>query len=217
MKTLKLFFTKARNPDKIFLLRVFAVIVALDFVSFFSLSSINPFQLLNPFKFLEKPHQDEREELTLYFPKVKHELFNLSENARNKKVIQREIEDEIISLNQKVYQVNIPDEYQKGIKKNAEHIIHELILGPKDKKIQAARLIKEKKLIKDIWVKNINLIINLDHLIWKEIDPIKQKMIKICVEKSILKNLSGIQNITWYFDNYKPSTPAKPKAHKRRK
>ena len=197
---IKLFLKKLRNPDKIFLYRLFAVIIALDFISFFSLASLNPLQLLNPLKFLQTPARDERPALAIYFPKVKHELFNYSANGDLPKALQKEPEDNIVQLKQNVYQVQIPENYNEQTLKNAKYILQELRIGPKDKDIKADRLLKEKDLIKDIWLHGKNLIININKSLWENIDINRQKLIKICIEKSILSNITSIEEIIWYQD-----------------
>ncbi|MDH5716777.1 MAG: hypothetical protein OEZ22_03950 [Spirochaetia bacterium] len=213
MKKIKDAINKLKILNKIQLFKILTLIITVDIISFYSLSSLNIFELLNPLKFLDPPAVDTRNYLILYYPSIDIENnsvdddesnLNLKKNNKHHKKIKKEYvfkKDEIISIKQKVFQQFDAENNNLQLTDNVRFIIQELIIGPNDKENKAKRFIKEKMLIKEIWAYKNNIILNIDKKIWDDIELKRQYIIKYCVEKSIMTNIFSLENVIWSFSN----------------
>lgn len=157
--------------------RLFATILALDFIAFLSLASISPLRLLNPLGFLSAEELDTRPELKLYFPKA----FD-AENSEHQAT-------ELLETSQRVYQLGIPEGEGRtsAILENARHITAQLELGSDDMK--ARRVIKEKNSFTDFWLHRNTLIVKINSAAWSAIPAKEQPLARESLEKSLAANL----------------------------
>ncbi len=167
---------KTKSQDRLFLFRLFATILAVDFIAFLSLASISPLRLLNPLGFLSARELDSRPELKLYFPRA----FK-TENS--------EQQSELLETKQKVYQLTIPEGEGRtnAILENARHITAQLEAGSDDMK--ARRIIKEKNSFLDFWLYRNTLIVRINPTAWSAIPAKEQPLAQASVEKSLAANL----------------------------
>lgn len=184
--------------NRLSLFRLTALAIALDFVAFFAITAINPFQLLNPLQFLWPPAEDSRSELVLYFPKS----FTVEENTvseeESEEKVQAGIENKTIKVKQKVKQVDdTGDKWRSGddLRHNALLILNELILGPTD--LKAKRILKDNDLIADIWHRDSILAVRLNPVRWRAVNKEERLLAMYCMRKSLKANLQGIERVTF--------------------
>lgn len=207
--------------DRLFVFKTFALVLVIDIVAFWVLGSINPIQLVNPVKFLWAPLLDERPVLKMYYPvafSLKDTLAEVEkeENSETAKetaepeqnITDAEIEQRIISVNQKVEQFTESDfeSWQENATlpprdlktENARLILNELILGPSQGvDFKARRFIKEKTLVKDLWVHGNKIIIHFDAGLWQNYSDTDKAVAKKCIEKTFSANMK-IETVEYY-------------------
>ncbi len=187
--------TQEKLRDRLFLFRLFATVIAIDFIAFISLGSINPLQLLNPARFLFSPPTDSRAAIELYFPKSFY-IEKADESEEN-------LKQNIIAVKQRSY-IPAADESKKDqLITRAHHIIHQLILGPQlevgvgDNALQAKKFVKDKQLIQDIWFYEGELIIKPDAERWQKLSAGTQQVARLCIEKSLMANIKEAKKISF--------------------
>ncbi len=175
--------------DRLFFIRFIAIIICLDFISFISLASINLNYFLNPLHFMHPPPIDNRPSLKMFYLS---EFFLTKEPARNN-------EERLVEVNQRVYQKDFLKKNELfNNQKNSENIrylIHELAMGTNN--ITIKRIIKQKKMVRYIWIYKQHLIIHLNYNLWKKINHNEKDLIKDSIRLSVMANFKEIKKIIW--------------------
>ncbi len=175
--------------SRLFFIRFVATILCLDFISFISLASIDVTYFLNPFHFMSAPPIDQRVQLMTFYPPA----FSI------KKKDQQSDYRGLIAVNQKVYQQNFSKKtifsIEEKLSQNINLLIHELTIGVNN--IRVKRAIKNKNLIRKIWIYEENLIIHLDKGLWNQLNIEEKTIIKDSIFLSVTENFSEIKDIVW--------------------
>ena len=199
---MKKIFNKFINKQKenlkkpLFIFKIFATFIVIDFIAFLSLGSINPLQLLNPVKFLFSADIDNRISLKLYYPENK-----IIDSILNKESKEEKRKYNIIEVKQSVFQYANDSKISKQhlLEKNIQYILQDLFLGPGYEKmnIKVKRFILNEDLIKKVWVINNKAILHFNKKKLMKYSKNKKEVLKKCIQKSILTNLSDIKKIQW--------------------
>jgi len=179
-------YLKKDEGNSAFYFRVVLLFLWINIFAVFVLAKVNPFQLINPFKFLYKSPVDQRKEIILYFPASIKDL-NEKNNSTEK--------SNIVELRQKT---NIDDHYnsnnrEKLILQNAWAIIQQLEVAPES--VRGVKAIKDELIVKWIWFFQGKLIVNLDLKRVNNLGEDQKNLMINCIRKSLQANLGAFTEI----------------------
>lgn len=162
---------KAQFFSKVFILRLFITILLLDFIAFMSLSSLSPFELLNPFHFLKIKPQEERTYITLYLPS------SLSLQEEN-----------LLEVQEKALQLPVRDsEDSEKIIFNARQILTQLELGAQN--LKTRRIFQSQNNFLFLWHYQRGLVVKVNHENWKKMTAREQELAREAIVKTLMANL----------------------------
>lgn len=187
--------TSEKFKDSVFLFRFISLILALDIVAFFILTSTNPFSVLNPFSFIGLQNRDNRPKVVLYFPgstisRKKKENVNQSEKSNL---------PDLVKIEQKVFQTNPTlntsnnTEEDKTLEENISSIMQSLIAGPTS--LKARRFLPNVFAYRKMWVQNQLLILHLNPELFKGMDSAEKLLAKEAIRRSILGNIKKVNEV----------------------
>lgn len=200
-----------RNPLNLF--RVLVILLALDFMTFMSLTRSSYLMMLNPLAFLWTGPAEARNEIELYFPrslsltgieKMYPEdeagvLITKGSNPLNP-TGERPIEGGAIAeetlLTRKQVQkppTNVGGAELTAAEAMARRVLLELIAGPAGEveTLKARNLLKEPLFLKSLWTDQGTLYISTDKSAWDKMTPNERKVTEYCIVESLRKNLGG--------------------------
>lgn len=174
------------ESNRVMIFRMVSLFLWINILGVFLLAKINPFALLNPFKFLLVPPVDMRQEITLFYPAS---LENLHEktDSRNK--------SNLVELRQRA---SFNQNYNSGNKEtllteNAREILQLLASSPTS--IRGVRAIQNELLIKRIWLHEDKLVVHLDRVLIDAMKENQRQVLVSCIRKSLQANLGAFINV----------------------
>jgi hypothetical protein len=200
-----------RNPLNLF--RVLVILLALDVMTFMSLTRSSYLMMLNPLAFLWTGPSEARDHIELYFPRslsltgiekmypedesgVAISKGVNSTNSTGEKSINESAVAEETLLTRK--QVQTPPTNVGGVEFTAaeamaRRVILELLAGPAGEveTLKARNLLKEPLFLRSIWTHQGTLYISTDKSAWEKMTPNEKKVTEYCIVESLRKNLGG--------------------------
>ncbi len=200
-----------RNPLNLF--RVLVILLALDFVTFMSLTRSSYLMMVNPLAFFWTGPAEARDQIELYFPrslsltgieKMYPEdeagiAINKEKNPLNA-TGERPIADEAIAeeamLTRKQVQrppTNVGGAELTAAEAMARRVLLELVAGPAGEveTLKARNLLKEPLFLRSLWTHQGTLYISTDKTTWDKMTPNERKVTEYCLVESLRKNLGS--------------------------
>jgi hypothetical protein len=191
------------------LFRFVVVLIALDFVSFMSLTRSSYLQLLNPLQFLWAGSGESRKSIELYFPRSLsltglENVYPEDESSQGNKpvggqVVQEKplddaaVASEVVLIRKLVAEPTtrigaLELSYEEAV---ARRVILELIAGPAGEleTLKARNLLKEPLFLRSLWTREGTLFISTEKNVWDRMRSNERKITEFCIRESLKKNL----------------------------
>lgn len=201
------FVTYLAKPLNLF--RFVVVLIALDFISFMSLTRSSYLQLLNPLQFLWAGSGESRKSIELYFPRSLsltglETVYPEDESSQGNKpsggqVVQEKPLDDAAVASEVVLIRKLAAEPTRQIgalelspeEAIARRVILELIAGPGDglENLRARNLLKEPLFLRSLWTRDGTLFISTEKSVWERMSSNERKITEFCIRESLKKNL----------------------------
>ncbi|HNE20443.1 MAG: hypothetical protein U1F40_08600 [Turneriella sp.] len=191
------------------LFRFIVILLALDFVTFMSLTRSSYLQLVNPLHFLWAEPGESRKSIELYFPRSLsltglEKIYPDEDTSQGKKTVaeqsaqEKPLDDAAVAqealLTRKLVSEPVTKFGELQLSKEealARRVILELIAGPAGEleTLKARNLLKEPLFLRSLWTREGTLYISTEKSLWDRMSPNERKVTEFCIRESLKKNL----------------------------
>lgn len=177
----------SQKNSRLFLFRVFSLLLIFNFMAILFLSKTSFFTLLNPLAFWTDNTQDTRAGASYFFP------LSIQFDTDKKNI--EEFTDKVL-WPAKHTKENSADVF---VSQKAEALLDVLLSGINNPR--AGKIPIEKNSIRKLWFYQDTLILDVKENIWSDITSADQKVFQQCVEKTMQKNITQIKKVAWVSAN----------------